>query len=83
MNQRQLGESVSRLILHIAPEADMERLSPDEDMREELDLDSIDFICLLEAINEEFRINIRESDYKHVTTLQKLLDYVEDQLQAE
>jgi acyl carrier protein len=82
MNQRQLGESVSRLILDIAPEADLEQLSPDEDMREELDLDSIDFIRLLEAIDAEFRVNIPESDYTRVNTLQKLLDYI-DQLQVE
>jgi acyl carrier protein len=82
MNQRQLGESVSRLILDIAPAADLEQLSPDEDMREELDLDSIDFIRLLEAIDAEFRVNIPESDYTRVNTLQKLLDYI-DQLQVE
>jgi acyl carrier protein len=83
MNQRKLGESVARLILDIAPEASLELLSPDEDMREELDLDSIDFIRLLEAIDEEFRVNIPESDYAQVNTLQKLLDYIADQLQGE
>lgn len=80
MNQRQLTESVSRLILDIAPEADLEQLSPDDDLREELDLDSIDFIRLLEGIDKEFRVNIPESDYSQVNTLQKLLDYIDDQL---
>ena len=83
MNQRKLTESVSSLILDIAPEADLAQLSPDDDIREELDLDSIDFIRLLEAIDKEFAINIPESDYRQVNTLQSLLDYIDEQLQAE
>lgn len=80
MNQRKLTETVSNLILEIAPEADLAQLSPDDDLREDLDLDSIDFIRLLEAIDKEFAINIPENDYTQVNTLQKLLDYIENKL---
>jgi acyl carrier protein len=68
--------SICRLIGDIAPEADTEILDPNEDMRDELDLDSMDFIRLLEGINIELSVNIPEGDYQMVNTLQSMAEYI-------
>ena len=78
MNNKQgLKAVISRIILDIAPEADIESLDPNEDLREELDLDSIDFMKLLESLTLETGIAISESDYEKVNTMQSMINYIE------
>lgn len=76
-NKQTLKAVITRLILEIAPEADIESLDPNEDLREELDLDSIDFMKLLEALTVETGITISESDYDQVNTLQSMIAFIE------
>jgi acyl carrier protein len=68
--------SLSRLILNIAPEADIDSLDPSADMRDELDLDSMDFLRLLTSIDKEMQVNIPESDYGQVNSFQTLTEYI-------
>ncbi|MFT6085015.1 MAG: acyl carrier protein [Glaciecola sp.] len=68
---------ICRLILDIAPEVNIQSLDPNEDLREELDLDSIDFMKLLEAVSLETSITISESDYDKVQSLQSMVNYIE------
>lgn len=76
-NTQALQALIFRLILDIAPEADIESLDPDEDFREELDLDSIDFMNLLEALTKETGVTIPESDYDQLSKLSSMLNYIE------
>lgn len=71
-----LKDLVCKLISDIAPEADMQSLDPNEELREELDLDSMDFMNLLDAIAKETGVNVPESDYAKVNTLQSLTEYI-------
>lgn len=76
-NKHRLKTLISRIVLDIAPEADIESLDPNEDIKEELDLDSIDFMRLLESLTLETGIVISESDYEKVNTLQSMIEYIE------
>jgi len=76
MNTQDIKTSLSRLILNIAPEADIDSLDPSADMRDELDLDSMDFLRLLTSIDKEMQVNIPESDYGQVNSLQALTEYI-------
>jgi acyl carrier protein len=71
-----LKDLVCKLISDIAPEADMQSLDPNEELREELDLDSMDFMNLLDAIAKETGVNVPESDYTKVNSLQSLTEYI-------
>lgn len=68
--------ALSELITHIAPDVDIEKLDPTVDMRDELDLDSMDFLRLLEAVETKFGVNIPEGDYQKVNSLQAMTDYI-------
>ena|GEM_PF-7045845 len=52
-------------------------VGPAEVLREELDLDSIDFINLLEAVTLETGAAISENDYAQVNTLQSMISFLE------
>ncbi|MFQ3234775.1 MAG: acyl carrier protein [Paraglaciecola sp.] len=76
MSTSDIKTSLCRLILHIAPEADIDSLDPSADMRDELDLDSMDFLRLLTSIDKKMQVNIPESDYGQVNSLQALTEYI-------
>jgi acyl carrier protein len=75
-NIESIKASLCKLIEDIAPEVDLESLNQQEDMRDELDLDSMDFMRLLEAIDKELSVNIQERDYHRVSTLQSMAEYI-------
>jgi acyl carrier protein len=60
----------------IAPESDADRLDPDADLREELDIDSMDFLNLVTALSDRLCIEIPEIDYPSLATLAHATDYL-------
>ncbi|MFB1033797.1 MAG: acyl carrier protein [Sinobacterium sp.] len=74
--QQSLKDLVCKLILDIAPEADVQSLDPNEELRDELDLDSMDFMNLLGLIVKETGVNVPENDYAKVNSLQSLIEYI-------
>jgi acyl carrier protein len=64
----------------IAPETDASRLDPHADLREELDIDSMDFLNLVAALADRLRIDIPETDYPQLATLGHAVDYLAQRL---
>jgi acyl carrier protein len=66
----------------IAPEIDATRIDPDADLREELDIDSMDFLNLVAALHERLDLDIPEIDYPKLATLGHAVDYLAQRLGA-
>ena len=64
----------------IAPEIDASQLDPNADLREELDIDSMDFLNLVTALGERLRIDIPEIDYPNLATFAHAVDYLAQRL---
>ncbi len=77
MNRNSLQQIIAEELLNIAPDAELASAEPDADLREELDLDSLDYLNLVIAINQRLHIQIPEADYGRVASLSALLDYLE------
>lgn len=69
--------TILAIIARIAPNASLEQLPGDEDLREALDLDSMDFLNLLVAIADELKVEVPERDYPKVRSLDALVAYVD------
>ena len=65
----EMRSRILRLLGEIAPEADTTSLRPDVSFRDQLDLDSMDFLNFVVALHKEFHIEIPESDYPKYMTL--------------
>lgn len=76
MNPQQSAELVRRLINQIAPEADLDALDARADMREALDLDSMDILRLATALHEATGLEIPEREYGEICSLQRCIDYL-------
>lgn len=77
-------DEIRTLILHelgnIAPEVDLEHIDPTVELREQLDLDSMDILNWVVAIHETTGIDIPEADYPHMTTLNSSVAYLRPRL---
>ncbi|BCM64762.1 MULTISPECIES: acyl carrier protein [Streptomyces] len=56
-------------IAQIVPDADFTRVEPDDKFRDVLELDSLDFLTLVELLSERTGVRIGEEDYPELTTL--------------
>jgi acyl carrier protein len=59
MTEAELRKSV---LGNIAPEADLGALPPDRDLRESLDIDSMDFLNFVISLHEKLGVDIPEAD---------------------
>ncbi|HLK09787.1 MAG TPA: phosphopantetheine-binding protein [Candidatus Binatia bacterium] len=76
MTGTEIRATVLRLLGDVAPEADLAALRPDAPLREQLDLDSMDFLNLMIAIHEAFGVEIPEADYPRLATLDGCVEYL-------
>ena len=76
MNQAEAKSLVLDVLAGIAPEADFAALPGKAQMRDELDLDSMDFLNFIAALHERTKIDIPEADYPQLFTLDGAVAYL-------
>jgi acyl carrier protein len=76
MTETEIRETVLRVLGAIAPEADLSRLKPDARLRDQLDIDSMDFLNFVIGLHEELRVEIPERDYGQLATLAGCVKYL-------
>ncbi len=79
-SRTELTAAIFDILASIAPEADLDGLDPQADMREALDIDSFDFLNFLIALDEELGVEIPEADYGQLVSLNDLLAYLDARL---
>jgi acyl carrier protein len=65
----QATEMIKEVLGQVAPEADLAGLAPDADLRDALELDSLDFLNFVEALSKRAGHRIDEDDYPKLATL--------------
>jgi len=71
-----LRDAVLATIAAVAPEADVERIRPDRPLREQLDLDSIDWLNVVAGLCERLGVEIPETDYGRLATVDSIVAYL-------
>ncbi|HSA67447.1 MAG TPA: acyl carrier protein [Methyloceanibacter sp.] len=61
---------------NIAPEMDIGAIDASADLREALDIDSMDFLTFITAIHRRLGVNVPEIDYPKLTTLDGAVAYL-------
>jgi len=64
----------------VAPEADLDTLKPERLLRDQLDIDSFDFLNVILRVHEKLGVDIPEADYAKLATLVGAVDYLEIRL---
>jgi len=76
MTKEDIRATVLRLLGDIAPEADLARLKTDVNFRDQLDIDSMDFLNFAVALHEALHVEIPETDYPKLATLDSCVEHV-------
>jgi acyl carrier protein len=72
--------AVGRALTAVAPEIDATTLAPDLPLRDQVDLDSFDFLNVMVAIHDELGVDVPEADYGKLTTLDATVTYLCERL---
>jgi len=76
MDDKTLRSTVFDALRHIAPEIKPDDLAPGTPLRDQVDLDSMDWLNLLDALHSKLAVEIPEADYEKLVTLDDLLAYL-------
>jgi acyl carrier protein len=69
-------------ILHrIAPDEDLSGLIDSVPFREQMELDSMDFLDIVMELRKQYRIQIPESEYEHLISMDSTVAYLTPRLQ--
>lgn len=77
MSDAELRQAMLEAIGQIAPEVDLESVEPDVNLREQLDLDSMDFLNVMIALDQQLGVEIPEADYPKLATLASGVAYLQ------
>ncbi|HEX4980808.1 MAG TPA: acyl carrier protein [Ilumatobacteraceae bacterium] len=67
---------LARLLRRIAPEVDLAEIDPDVPLQDAADLDSMDFLNLVNALHDETGIDVPERDYPAISSISGFTEYV-------
>jgi acyl carrier protein len=76
LNSTEALAVVKESITQIIPDADFTRVRPGDKLRDMLELDSLDFLTLVEILSERTGVRIDEDDYPQLTTLADSVEFL-------
>jgi acyl carrier protein len=77
MNAAEIREEVLDILRDIAPDEDLSQLDDDKRFREQLELDSMDFLDIVMELRKRHRIQIAEDDYINLASMASTVAYLE------
>jgi acyl carrier protein len=76
VNEAEIRAGVLGIIKSIAPELEESDLKADRPLRDQIDLDSMDWLNVLVAVHEKLHVDIPEADYGKLVTLNDIVAYL-------
>jgi acyl carrier protein len=76
MTRDEIRTAVLHALASVVPEADLGTLDPSRDVRDQLDIDSVDFLNILVAIHTALGVDIPEVDYPQLASLDACVAYL-------
>jgi len=76
MSDSRIIGRLRQILADVAPELDAAAVSDDADLRNDVGIDSMDFLNFIIGINKQLSVAIPEADYGKINTLAKCADYI-------
>jgi len=77
MTSAEIKEVILDILENIAPDEDLSKLKEDVPLREQLQLDSMDFLDIVMELRKRYRVQIPEDDYIELASMQSTVRYLE------
>ena len=76
MTNEEISNAVIEIINDILPDGDCTGLNPDDRLRDQLDLDSMDFLDIVMELRKQYKVEVPEEDYPKLATLSSCVEYL-------
>lgn len=80
MTRDKIKDLIIEIIQDIDEDASTGNLNPDAELRDQLDLDSMDFLDIVMELRKRYKLQIPEEEYPRLATLNSCVDYLEPKL---
>lgn len=80
MTRNEIKEVILEIIVDIDDEADIDDLDADKPLRDQLDLDSMDFLDIVMELRKRYQLQIPEEEYPELASLTSCVNYLEPKL---
>ena len=80
MTAAEIREEVLDILSDIAPDEDLTGIDAEKPFREQLELDSMDFLDIVMELRKRHKIQVPEEDYKNLASLASTAAYLEPKL---
>ncbi|HNQ23817.1 MAG TPA: acyl carrier protein [Phycisphaerae bacterium] len=82
MGEQRIRQIVLDIISLVAPDADLSNVRDEVPLREQLELDSMDFLDIVMELRKRYRIEVPKEDYPKLASLASCVAYLGPQLQG-
>jgi acyl carrier protein len=80
MTPAEIRSEILDILSDIAPDEDLSTLADDKPFREQLELDSMDFLDIVMELRKRHRIQIPEAEYTHLASMASTVAYLEPRM---
>jgi len=80
MTKEKIKSLILEIIAEIVPDEDLSRLKSDVRIRDQIELDSMDFLDIIMELRKRYGIEVPEDDYMELATLDSAVAYLEPRM---
>lgn len=80
MTNEEIREEIIDILKDIAPDEEMDDLDDEKSFRDQLELDSMDFLDIVMELRKRHRVQIPEEDYSHLASMATTVAYLEPKM---
>jgi acyl carrier protein len=80
MTAEETKQAIVDIIADIAPDEELDSLKGDVPLRDQIDLDSMDFLDIVMELRKRYNVEVPEADYMELNTLDGCVSYLEGKL---
>lgn len=78
----EIREAVIDILADIAPDEDLSTLDDDQSFRDQMELDSMDFLDIVMELRKRYRVQIPEEDYTNLDSMASTVSYLTPKMVA-
>lgn len=82
MSKNEIREIIYNIISEIAPDEDLSSLDDSKILRDQIELDSMDFLDIVLELRKRYKVDVPEEDYPRLATIDGCVEYLEPKFKS-
>ncbi|HJN01806.1 MAG: acyl carrier protein [Nitrospinota bacterium] len=82
MSKEKIREIIYNIIKDIAPDEDLSNLDDTKAIRDQIELDSMDFLDIVLELRKRYKVDVPEEDYPKLATINGCVEYLDPKLKG-